>query len=87
MKYYLENTFLIFRVDFVRLGEHSFASEIDCVTDRKTGKEICADPPVNVGVEKILIHPRYHKTPMQMINDISLLRLEKSVKFTSKYLV
>ena len=75
MNNYLKTSLLILRVDFVRLGEHSFASEIDCVTDRKTGKEICADPPVNVGVEKILIHPRYHKTAMQMMNDIALLRM------------
>ena len=77
----------ICRVDFVRLGEHSFASEIDCGIDVKTGTKICADPPVDISVQKILIHPRYHKTAMQMKNDISLLRLAKSVNFTSKVLL
>ena len=71
------------RVDYVRLGEHSFATEIDCQVDDYTQNKICADPPLDIEVEKILIHPRYHKTAMQITNDIALLRLKDTVNFTS----
>ena len=74
----------IHRVDFVRLGEQNFDSAIDCYKDEHTGKKICNDPPIDVKVSKILIHPRYHKTTMQILHDIALLLLVKSVKYTGK---
>ena len=73
-----------FRVDYVRLGEHSFATKIDCQVNDYSRDKICADPPLDVEVEKILIHPRYHKTAMQITNDIALLRLKYAVNFTRK---
>ena len=76
----------LFRVDYVRLGEHSFATEIDCRVDVNTQNKICADPPLDIKVEKILIHPRYHKTAMQITNDIALLRLKDTVHFTREIL-
>ena len=71
----------------MRLGEQSFETKIDCREDINTKKNICADPPIDIRVEKILIHPDYHKTAMQITNDIGLLRLEKSVKYTSKNII
>ena len=68
----------------MRLGEHTIDSEVDCHEDEHTNTTVCSDPPVDINVEKILIHPRFHETSMQMVDDIALIRLEKSVKFTSK---
>ena len=73
-----------FRVDYVRLGEHIFATDIDCHETDDSQNKVCADPPLDVEVEKILIHPRYHKTAMQITNDIALLRLKYAVNFTRK---
>ena len=75
------------RVGFVRLGEHTIGNKIDCVVDEITNKSICANPPVDINVEKILMHQGYAKveTGLQLVNDIALLRLENPVNFTSKY--
>ena len=68
----------------MRLGEHTFGSEIDCFKNELTNKTVCADPSVDVEVEKILIHPRYRQTNVQNENDIALLRLKHSINFTRK---
>ena len=75
------------RVGFVRLGEHTIGNKIDCVIDEQTNKSTCADPPIDINVEKILIHQGYAdiRTGMQLVNDIALLRLEHPVNFTSMY--
>ena len=77
------------RVGFVRLGEHTIGNKIDCDIDEKTNQSTCADPPVNINVQRILIHQGYVKvrTGMQLVNDIALLRLERPVNFTSMYCV
>ena len=45
-------------------------------------KTECADPPIDIKVEKIVIHPRYANKDGQMMNDIALIRLAKKVNFT-----
>ena len=75
------------RVGFVRLGEHTIGKDIDCHTDEKTNKETCNDPPVDINVQRILLHQKYFETPLQLLNDIALLRLEEPVNFTSVYCV
>ena len=74
-----------YRVGFVRLGEHTIGNKIDCVIDEHTNESTCADPPVDINVQKILIHQGYVHvaTGMQLLNDIALLRLEHPVNFTS----
>ena len=44
----------------------------------------CADPAVDINVEKIIIHPRYSNTDSQMMNDIALIRLANKINFTGK---
>ena len=77
------------RVGFVRLGEHTIGNKIDCDIDEKTKQSTCADPPVDINVQRILIHQGYVNvaTGMQLVNDIALLRLEEPVNFTSMYCV
>ena len=77
------------RVGFVRLGEHTIGNKIDCDFDEKTNQSTCADAPVDINVQRILIHQGYVKvrTGMQLVNDIALLRLERPVNFTSMYCV
>ena len=77
------------RVGFVRLGEHTIGNKIDCDIDEKTNQSTCADAPVDINVQRILIHQGYVKvrTGMQLVNDIALLRLERPVNFTSMYCV
>ena len=76
-------------VGFVRLGEHTIGNKIDCDIDEKTNQSTCADPPVNINVQRILIHQGYVReiTGNQQVNDIALLRLERTVNFTSMYCV
>ena len=75
------------RVGFVRLGEHTIGNKIDCDIDEKTKQSTCADPPVDINVQKILIHQGFVNVAsgMQLVNDIALLRLERPVNFTSMY--
>ena len=77
------------RVGFVRLGEHTIGKDVDCYTDEKTNEETCNDPPVDIKVQRILIHQEYVKetNALQKVNDIALLRLEQPVNFTSVYCV
>ena len=77
------------RVGFVRLGEHTIGSKIDCGVDEKTKQSTCADPPVDINVQRILIHQGFVNpaSAMQLVNDIALLRLERPVNFTSMYCV
>ena len=77
------------RIGFVRLGEHTIGKKPDCHIDEKTNQKICADPPVDINVQKILIHQGFVNVAsgMQLVNDIALLRLERPVNFTSMYCV
>ena len=70
------------RVDFVRLGEQKFNQTKDCFTNTKMNRTECADPTVDINVEKIIIHPRYSNTDSQMMNDIALIRLANRINFT-----
>lgn len=64
----------------IRLGEHRISTDEDC---RQQGrKKKCAPPVVDVGIEKQLIHEKYDNR--HIMNDIALLRLNKSVPFQSK---
>lgn len=45
----------------------------------------CADPIVEVGVEKIIVHPQYNDKSRDKQHDIALLRLDTNVKY-SKYI-
>uniref|UniRef100_A0A2C9GLQ9 CLIP domain-containing serine protease n=2 Tax=Anopheles arabiensis TaxID=7173 RepID=A0A2C9GLQ9_ANOAR len=63
----------------VRLGEYNTKTEIDCVTEEQ--EEICADPPIDAGIESVIVHPGYQD--MAHADDIALLRLAQSIEYTS----
>lgn len=71
----------------VRLGEYNIETEEDCMPSKTPTGQIlkCADPIVEVGVEKIIIHPRYNDKSRDKRHDIALLRLDTYVKY-SKYI-
>ncbi|XP_049530778.1 CLIP domain-containing serine protease B9-like [Anopheles darlingi] len=62
----------------VRLGEYNTDSEIDCVQEED--EQICADPPIDTGIEKVLPHPQYDEPSHS--NDIALVRLDKTIVFS-----
>lgn len=64
----------------VRLGEYNTATDRDCIAD------FCADDPISVGIEEQIVHEEYEGLCYGMFsehNDIALLRLSRSVNFTS----
>ena len=72
------------RIDFVRLGEHTFNSSNDCQVGIEPNRTICSDPPVNITVQKVDIHPDFKKNPTHLKNDIGLIRLNEKVNYTGK---
>ncbi|XP_050716074.1 phenoloxidase-activating factor 3-like [Eriocheir sinensis] len=58
------------RLEFVRLGEHTFNSNPDCQ------QNLCAPSPQDIPVEQIIPHPQY-ESPCRECNDIALLRLAR----------
>lgn len=67
----------------MRLGEHNTDTTVDCINDGF--EEICQeDPPLDISVEKAIAHERYDPLDTNQYHDIALLRLSKSVKFSSE---
>ena len=69
----------------VRLGEWNTNTDPDCQVLRN-GVKACADPHLDVGIEKIHVHPNYqpntnNEGPFQY-NDIALIRLDRNIHFT-----
>ncbi|KAF2881998.1 hypothetical protein ILUMI_24179 [Ignelater luminosus] len=62
----------------VRLGEHNIATEEDCEGDTP-GLENCADAPVDIDIEDIIVHEDYSSS---LFADITLLRLKEEVNYT-----
>lgn len=65
------------------MGEHNIETEKDCdavyVTD-------CADPPLNLAIEKKIIHPQYDEDNIDQTHDIALLKLAESVSFSGMHI-
>uniref|UniRef100_A0A6P7FRE5 CLIP domain-containing serine protease n=1 Tax=Diabrotica virgifera virgifera TaxID=50390 RepID=A0A6P7FRE5_DIAVI len=59
----------------VRLGEYNTESEVDC------DGELCNDPQ-DIGVEEVLYNEGYNNNNVHRYNDIALIRLNRSVKFS-----
>ncbi|XP_062713045.1 CLIP domain-containing serine protease B4 [Aedes albopictus] len=64
----------------VRLGEWDVNQDIDC--DEDDG-ETCADAPLDVDIEKIIIHEGYHPRDASSYNDIALIRLTQDVQMSA----
>lgn len=62
------------------MGEHDLRTNPDC---RKLFKKnVCSPAVEDIGVEKIITHPKYNER--KRINDIALIKLERDVQFQSK---
>ncbi|XP_053693183.1 CLIP domain-containing serine protease B4-like [Sabethes cyaneus] len=61
----------------VRLGEYNLSNDgPDCKDN------VCADIPVDVGVEKIVVHENYNPQVKSQYNDIALIRFDRDVSFS-----
>ncbi|XP_034938681.1 CLIP domain-containing serine protease 2-like [Chelonus insularis] len=69
------------RLVSVRLGEYDTSTDNDCISDGR-GSQVCAPPPIAVGVEEQIAHEDYNPTSRDQKNDIALLRLSQDVSFT-----
>lgn len=65
----------------VRLGEHNIDSDPDC--DPINAAD-CADSPVDIKVERVIVHPAYRTGTADEYNDISLLRLSRDAPLSGK---
>lgn len=62
------------------MGELDLATEVDCETIEN--QEVCADPYVEVSVEKFFTHKGFNTKSLE--NDIALVRVKNKIKFTGK---
>ncbi|XP_054741271.1 spaetzle-processing enzyme-like isoform X1 [Anastrepha obliqua] len=65
----------------VRLGEWDLRTNPDCEVDIR-GKESCAPPFIELGIERAISHPKYVSNSNEQFYDIALLRLEASVTYS-----
>lgn len=69
--------YIYFR-NLVRLGEWDLNTPKDCPP-----KKGCNDHPLDVGIEKIIVHENYlDGNEIQKKNDIALLKLKQKVEYT-----
>jgi hypothetical protein len=68
----------------VRLGEFDTDQDPDCERDLLSGKETCAPDPQDLGIERIILHPRY-EAGSNKFDDIGLVRLDQDAQFNGKF--
>ncbi|XP_055543530.1 CLIP domain-containing serine protease B4-like [Wyeomyia smithii] len=62
----------------VRLGEYDLSNDgQDC------NEGVCADVPVDVSIDKIIVHKDYDKRVKAQYNDIALIRFDRDVLFSN----
>lgn len=64
----------------VRLGEWDRTTEPDC--QDFNGVEVCADNSYDFMIQSSIVHESYDYRSFNKLNDIALLKLEKSISFT-----
>ncbi|XP_050316551.1 CLIP domain-containing serine protease B8 [Bactrocera neohumeralis] len=64
----------------VRLGEFNVKTEPDCIEEPDYLN--CADAAVDIGHERIFVHPEYNEHSFTKFNDIAIIRLKRAVSFT-----
>uniref|UniRef100_A0A1Q3FJ37 CLIP domain-containing serine protease n=2 Tax=Culex tarsalis TaxID=7177 RepID=A0A1Q3FJ37_CULTA len=67
----------------VRLGEWDTESTVDCISIGDFSEFYCADPAIDVAVEKVFVHEQYARHHRPQLNDIALLRLTEPVATNS----
>ncbi|XP_055903205.1 serine protease easter-like isoform X2 [Eupeodes corollae] len=65
----------------VRLGEWDTQTDVDCEVDVRGYKD-CADPHVDVTIEKVIPHEKYVSSSKSQPYDIALIRLSRSIPYT-----
>lgn len=60
----------------MRLGEFDLTTKVDC------DDGVCADEPLDVAVEAVVVHPDYTASSRNQANDIALIRLAYDVPYT-----
>ena len=67
----------------IRLGELHIYNETDCTVTQT--QKLCAPPVEEYGIDEVIAHPNYSK-PTRYLNDIALIRLNKTItEFKCKY--
>lgn len=66
------------------MGEHKIGTDPDCDDDRP-GFDDCADPVIDVPVEDIIVNENYIPKSVGQPHDIALLRLSRTVTFSSTF--
>lgn len=66
----------------VRLGEWDTEATVDCIAIKDYSEFYCAEPAIDVPVEKVLVHEQYARQHRPQLNDIALLRLAEPVTTT-----
>lgn len=64
----------------VRLGEWNMDTNPDCI--QYSSGQICATPPVDVGIEETIPHPEFGEKQNNYYHDIGLIRLSSDVAYT-----
>ncbi|XP_017091575.2 CLIP domain-containing serine protease B8 [Drosophila bipectinata] len=64
----------------VRLGEFNVKTEPDCIEEPNYLS--CADAALDIGFDKIYVHPDYKEYSNYKYNDIAIIRLKHPVSFT-----
>lgn len=62
----------------MRIGEWRISTEEDCTGEERS--DYCADPVIDVGIEKAIAHPNYNGKTGD--NDIGLLRLQRNIDYS-----
>lgn len=70
----------------VRLGEWDTEQNPDCITIKFSGRKDCAPKHIDASIDLILPHPLFDKNPRKIPHDIALIRLERSVTFSTTVL-
>ncbi|XP_055850339.1 serine protease easter-like [Episyrphus balteatus] len=65
----------------VRLGEWNASTDPDCEVDTR-GIKNCADPYIDVTIEKVIPHEKFVYSFSRPENDIGLIRLSRNVDYT-----
>lgn len=64
----------------VRLGEWKLSTDVDCIVD---GTDYdCADPYVDIKIQRVITHESYIPTSPNQYHDIALIRLAEAIEYT-----
>ncbi|XP_036347747.1 phenoloxidase-activating factor 1-like, partial [Rhagoletis pomonella] len=64
----------------IRLGEFNVKTEPDCIEEPDYLN--CADAALDIGYDRIFVHPEYNEHSFSKFHDVALVRLKHPVSFT-----